>query len=214
MSLVDQLEVELSRRERSLERRIGEARSLALEGKRLQQEHEQQALLAEVHEEAVGVLNSFADSRQEEAVLRIETLVTAGLRSIFGEGMTFVVQMGQKARRTEVEFLVRSQSGDQVVETPILDARGGGVAAVSGFLLRLIVLLLRPGARRVLFLDESFAQLSAEYEEPCAEFLRELVDRAGVQIVLVTHSEVFTPVADRVYRTSQENGWTKLTKVH
>lgn len=213
MIRIDELEAELSRRERSLERRIGEARSLALEGKRLQQEHQQQELLAEVHEEAVGVLNSFADSRQQEAVRRIETLVSAGLRSIFGEGMTFAVKMEQKSRRSEVEFVVRSQAGDQIVETPILDARGGGVAAVSGFLLRLIILLLHPRARRILFLDESFAQLSAEYEEPCAEFLRELADRAGVQIVLVTHSEAFSPVADYVYRTSQVDGWTKISRV-
>jgi len=212
---LDELEAELHRRERALERRIGEARSLAEEGKRLSSEYSSSKILAEVHEEAVGVLNSFADSRQEEAIRRIELLVSSGLQSIFGEGMEFAVLSEQKARRSEVQFVIRSQAGDSVVETPILDARGGGVAAVAGFLLRVIVLLLKPNARRILFLDESFAQLSVEYEDSCASFIKELVDRTGLQVVLVTHSssQCWYEAADRIYKTSQKDGWTSVEKV-
>ena len=213
MRTVEDLGSELTRRERLLDRRIGEARTLASEGSRVQKEGQQAAFSVEIHEEAVGVLNSFADAKQEEAIRRIESLVTSGLRSIFGEGMTFVVKADQKARRSEVEFVIQSEVGGEVVETPVMDARGGGVAAVAGFLLRVIILLLKPNARRILFLDESFAQLSAEYEEPCAEFLRELADKANVQIILVTHSEAYSPFADRVYKTSQVDGWTQVEQV-
>lgn len=213
MDLLSELESELIRRERSLERRIGEARSLASEGLRMQKELEQAVALEEAHEQAVAVLNSFADSRQEEAIRRIEVLVSAGLKSIFGDSMSFVVKNDQKARRSEIEFVIRSEVEGQLVETAVLDARGGGVAAVVGFLLRVIVMLLKPGVRRILFLDETFAQLSAEFEEPCAEFLRELADKAGVQIILVTHSEAYSPFADRVYRTSQIDGWTQVEKI-
>lgn len=210
MRSIQDLETELSRRERLLERRIGEARSLASEGVRVQEEQAQAQQWAQAHEEAVGLLNSFADAKQEEAIRRIETLVSAGLRSIFGESMSFAVKSDLKARRAEIEFVIRSEVDSSIVETPVLDARGGGVAAVVGFLLRVIILLLKPGLRRILFLDESFAQLSAEYEEPCAEFLRELADKAGVQIILVTHSEAYSPFADRVYKTSQIDGWTQV----
>lgn len=213
MNEIDKLETELSRRERQLERRIGEARSLALEGIRVRDQEKESQVLAEAHEEAVAVLNSFADARQEEAIRRIETLVSTGLRSIFGESLSFAVKSDLKARRSEIEFVIRSEVDGAVIETPVLDARGGGVAAVVGFLLRVIIILLKPGVRRVLFLDESFAQLSAEYEEPCAEFLRELADKAGVQIVLVTHSEAYSPFADTVYRTSQTDGWTQVKRI-
>lgn len=72
--------------------------------------------------------------------------------------------------------------------------------AVVGFVLRLVVLLLTPGARRFLALDESFAHVSASYEPRVAEFLREVADKAGVQIMLVTHSNAYGDLADAKYR--------------
>jgi ABC-type molybdenum transport system ATPase subunit/photorepair protein PhrA len=80
-----------------------------------------------------------------------------------------------------------------------MDARGGGMAAVTGFMIRLVVLLLTPRARRILFLDETFRFVSSEYEGRLAEFLAEVAERAGVQLVLVTHSDAFNDAADAHY---------------
>jgi ABC-type branched-subunit amino acid transport system ATPase component len=99
-----------------------------------------------------------------------------------------------------------------VVETSVLDARGGGMAAVAGFVLRLVVLLLTPGARRFLALDESFAHVSASYEPRVAEFLREVADKAGVQVLLITHSTAFSDLADARYRLTL--GADGITQVH
>jgi ABC-type lipoprotein export system ATPase subunit len=68
--------------------------------------------------------------------------------------------------------------------------------------LLLVVLLLTPGARRIFFLDESFGMVSAEYEPRLAEFLREVADKAGVQIVLITHSRAYDDLADASYELS------------
>ena len=76
------------------------------------------------------------------------------------------------------------------------------MAAVVGFVLRLVVLLLTPSHRRFLALDESFAHVSASYEPRVAEFLREVADRAGVQILLITHSDAYSDLADVRYRLS------------
>ena len=86
------------------------------------------------------------------------------------------------------------------LETPILEARGGGVAAVAGFLLRACVLLLTPDSRNLLVLDEVFAHLSEEYVPRCAEFLKELCERTDLQILLVTHQPEFTQAAHKVTR--------------
>lgn len=208
MSLTD-VEATLSRAERSLDRRIGEAKALAAQGKKASEQAAEAEALVIACEEATSFLNSFADERQEKVQRQVETLVTHGVQTIFGEGLTFHVISEQKANRAEVSFSLRSMMGEEVVETPILDARGGGVAAVVGFLLRLIVTLLRDD-RPLLVLDETFAQLSADYEPRLAEFLRELVDQTGVQIVMVTHSESFSEHADRVYRFGQKEGQTTV----
>ena len=38
--------------------------------------------------------------------------------------------------------------------------------------------------------------LSQEYEPGMAEFLREVADKAGVQIILITHSTAYSDLAD------------------
>ena len=197
----------LAEAERSHQQQVGEAKGLAQQGQQSKAQAEEHRAVEVACEEAVAFLNTFADERQELVQRRIETLVTHGLVTIFGESMTFHVVSVQKASRTEVEFMLRSTMGEQTVETPILDARGGGVAAVVGFLLRLIITLLRK-QRPVMVLDETFAQLSAEYEPRLAEFLRELVDRTGVQIIMVTHSTAYSEHADKVYEFSQKDGQT------
>lgn len=198
--------------ERRLERRIGEAKSLAAQGAKAQEEAKRQRAKTIVCEEALTFLNSFADQRQKEMQDQIEELVTHGLQTIFEEPMTFHVLSENRANRAEVKFLLRSQMGDELVETPILDARGGGVAAVVGFMLRLIVKMLSD-ERPLLVLDETFAQLSAEYEGRLAEFMVELVEKTGVQIVMVTHSTVYESYADQVYRFDNVGGATTVEAV-
>jgi predicted ATPase len=198
--------------DRRVERRIGEAKSLAAQGAKAQKLAAEARATAISCEEAVAFLNSFADQRQAEVQNQIEGLVTQGLQTIFDDSMTFHVVSEVKSNRTEVRFTLRSLMGEEVVETPILDARGGGVAAVIGFLLRLVVKMLSR-ERLLLVLDETFAQLSAEYEPRLAEFIRDLVDKTGVQIVMVTHSEVYSAYADQVYKFGNEDGITTVEEV-
>jgi len=114
-----------------------------------------------------------------------------------------------------VEFVVRTTLGNDVIETPVMDARGGGLAAVIGFLLRLVVGLMGrdPHDASLMVLDETFAHVSAEYLEPTGQFLREVVDRTGVQIILVTHQPEFAEYADRVYNFSTTDGKTIVKDV-
>lgn len=213
MTVVEQLGRDLLVAERALERQVGEARHIAQQGKRTQQEIAELTSMSEAVEEAIGVLNQYADSRQGELQSRIETLLTHGLRTIFGDSMSFHIAQTQKGKLAAADFVVRSQVGGQVLDTPVMESRGGGVAAVVGFLLRLIILLLKPGAMPLLVLDESFAQLSEEYEPSLSEFIRELVDKTPVQIVLVTHSTAYNDAADVVYRFEQEDGRTRVTRI-
>lgn len=201
--------------EKLIEREIGEAKALA---KRAQQdfaEADQAEARADALEKVVGILNKFADARQEAVQSKIEALVTHGLQTVFDDSLTFHVVSETKARRVETRFVVRSKVGAEVVETSILDARGGGVAAVAGFLLRLIVVLLRPDVRPFLLLDESFSMVSEEYESRLVDFVKELTEKTPVQIVLTTHKAVeeWSTAADKVHRFSLKSGKTRVDEV-
>lgn len=162
-------------------------------------------------EKAAGVLAKIGEERQQEAQNQIESLVTQGLHKIFGDHLTFKVVQSVKGRTPVVEFVIQTSLPDgKVRETDILSAMGGGVSAVTGFLLRLVVLLLdKSKESSILVLDETFAHVSDAYLPALAEFLREIVDKAKVQIIMVTHQHIFSEVADKAYKFSLDvNGYT------
>jgi DNA repair exonuclease SbcCD ATPase subunit len=183
-----------------VDRETGEARAVALQGKALQQELGQLAAQHELLNQAAAVLARQGEERQEATQRQLEGLVSRGLQSVFDENTSFHMVQTIKANQPVIEFVIRTSYGDSVVDTPVMEARGGGMAATVGFMLRLVVMLLTPNARRILFLDETFGHVSAEYEPRLAEFLREVADKAGVQLFLVTHSDAYSDAADKRYR--------------
>ena len=185
-----------------LDRAAGAAQEVARRGKAAQAEVARLRQVAEVQDQVALLLTGLGEERQESARQQVEELVTRALQVIFADNLSFHMIQSVRANRAEVDFVIRSAYGDDVVETSVMDARGGGMAAVVGFVLRLVVLLLTPGARRFLALDESFAHVSASYEPRVAEFLREVADKAGVQLLLVTHSDAYSELADKRYRLS------------
>lgn len=121
-----------------------------------------------------------------------------------------------KAKTANVDFYVRTTFEDgTMIDTPVMESRGGGVAATVGFLLRIVVMLLRGGTNQenILVLDETFSMVSDEYLENVGAFLREIVEKTNIQILFVTHQKQFIEHADRVYRFSQTNGITKVESV-
>ena len=193
--------------------RLGEAKALAREGKTAQGSLAQADALKAVLDKAVGILNSVSETRAREAQDAIESLVTRGLQSIFGQDLSFHIESSVKGKAVNSSFVIRtSLANGDTVDTPVLDSRGGGLAATVGVLLRVVLILLDPSQPRLLVLDESFAHVSREYQSPLAEFLADLVQQTGIQIILVTHSDQFTEVADTVYRFGQNDGKTVVTR--
>ena len=206
--VLERLGAAVSSAEARVNQAVGEARQVFEHARDAQREVAELETYLQVCDEAIAVLNSYADQRQADLQHTIETLVTHGLRTIFGEGMSFHLVPGMKGKYATIDFVVRSVIDGEEVDTPVMEARGGGVAAVVGFLIRLVLLLLQPGKRHVMFLDETFAQLSSEYEPRLAEFISELVRKTDVQIVMVTHSDQYADAADAAYRFSLVDGET------
>lgn len=170
-----------------------------------------QALLEQVTE----VLRALAELKREEMRLKVENLVTYGLRSVFKEHLTFKIVSGERAKQSTMELKVVSIVNEVEVETDIVNAHGGGLVQVIALLLRIVILLFaRPAPARVLILDESLAHLSREYLEPAAELLGSLSNKLGLQILMVTHSPEFEDAADRIYSFSKSSsGMTTATLV-
>lgn len=164
---------------------------------------------------AATVLKSVGELRQEEAQQKIESLVTQGLQTVFGEELSFHIVSKASGAAVGTEFVVRTTLEDgSTVDTSVMDARGGGLAATIGFLLRLVVMLLDDSKRETLLvLDETFAHVSEDYLSRLSEFLHEVVEKTGVQILMVTHQPIFAENADKRYKFTNVNGVTKVEEI-
>lgn len=196
MTSLDDIEIGLKALTSDLERERGVVQAVFERGQKAAQLAEQAQQQATVFEQASMFLGQFADARQAQVIETIQNITSMGLSQIFDEPMELKIEQVVRARRVEMDIKVRTGN----LETPILEARGGGLAAVAGFLLRVSVLLLTPGARKLIILDEVFAMLSEDYLERTAYFLKELCDKTGLQLILVTHQTEFAEAADRVIR--------------
>lgn len=166
-----------------------------------------------VLDQAVALIGQYADARELEVQKKIETLVSNGLKTVFGEEMRFIVQQKVVGKRTDIKFKIESYYDGVFVETDILSARGGGVAAVTGFLLRVVMIMLTD-SRRLLVLDETFAQVSSDRSTNIAYLLEDLAKDYGFQFILVTHRiPEISDVSTHVYRASMHNGTTKYEAV-
>lgn len=166
---------------------------------------------AETAEQVSLLFQAYSDAEHAQLIGRIEDLVSKGIEATFGPIYRFKVAMGTERNQAVVRFSLVAPDG---TEHPVMEAQGGGLASIIGFLLRVVVLVLRPDAGpRLLVLDETFGMVSAEYHARLALFLRTLVDDLALQIILITHAPEQGIYADKVYRVSNPAGASQVADI-
>jgi hypothetical protein len=150
-------------------------------------------------------------ANEEELLKKIEQFVTFGLRRVFGGDFHFLVLMNTLGKDVKVDFQV--QQGDHLVD--VVDACGGGVAEVVGFLLQLFfVLMNKKKFAQVMILDTALVHLSDEYVDKMSGLLRDICYDLGVQIILLTHTGFYGAHSDKHYRFYQVDGKTLVEELH
>ena len=155
-----------------------------------------------------------SEASREQIRAHIEATVTAALKTVFGEGLSFRVVIGQMGGQPTVTWNVESLYGDNVMSTGVEDARGGGVVDVISLALRLAVLeIYQPKIGGPLVLDEPGKMISAEYAVNLARFLQAYSRETGRQCLLITHATQLAEFADRSFRVTLRNGTSEVTQV-
>ena len=212
---LSEIEQRIADKRRQVDLRRAEAVLLIRRGKELAEDIARLSHEIDVTDKAVLVLNSITDEQQDAAYRQIEDLLTRGVQSIFGKDYSFHVIKYERNHRPEVKFAVRSPiEGGHVIEASIMDACGGGVASVIGVLLRVVFLVLQHRNRdQPLILDESVAHLSADHLAAFGEFLKELVEITGIQVIFVTQQREFAVYADKIYDFTKIKGVTQVKEL-
>lgn len=173
------------------------------------------------------LLGKASEFARQQLKTRIEQTVTAALSAIFNDSsMRFEIEMKDIGGKPAADWRVVScykipaKAGDEdvklsaytVVASPE-DAKGGGVTDVVSLALRLALLeLSRPKPEGPILLDEPGKMISKEYLPNVAEFLKQYAAKTGRQIIMVTHHDVLTDVADVGYKVTQENGVSEVSR--
>ena len=82
------------------------------------------------------------------------------------------------------------------------DGIGGGVETVVGFCLQVYHIMLFNQAK-ILFCDESFAEISDEYLPAFMEFLRQLSEKHKFIFVLISHDIRLLPYANKKFAVNK-----------
>ena len=159
-------------------------------------------------EKARAVIQTVARQTQEGLEFRLNELVSLAMASVFEEPYELKCRFEERRGKTECD-LVFTRGGNEV--DPMGES-GGGAVDVAAFALRVAVWsMARPRSVPVLVLDEPFRFVSRDLQTKASALLKEVSERLGLQILMVSHSEDLISSADRVFRVRNKEGVSHAT---
>ncbi len=160
------------------------------------------------------LLQRASEYAREQIKQQIEMLVTHCLQFVFGPNLEFVIELNEVRGKTSAEFYVVSTYDDVKIKTKPQDARGGGIVDVISLALRIAVIqstdLYKDGP---LILDEPAKHVSNEFINNVAQFLKQISDVFHRQIIMVTHNQYLSEIADLAYKVELKNGISEVTEL-
>lgn len=116
---------------------------------------------------------------------KIENLCTVALQDILQDKtIKFKINMEETKRGIDTFFYTLSKDG----ENDIIQSEAGGTKNILSVCLRLIFSeFCKPKVEGPIILDEVGANISAEYQNNFAEFLRQFSEKNNRQIILISH---------------------------
>lgn len=160
-----------------------------------------------LHEQALTIVIQVGKKTQEQISFHISDITSLALSSIFPDPYTLQVEFVQRHNKSECDlYFVRD--GNRV--NP-LKASGGGAVDIASFALRIASWSMQtPRSRSTIVLDEPFRFVSKNYQEQASTMLKEISKKLGIQFIVITHNDILTSFADKVFETSIKKGVTKI----
>ena len=158
-------------------------------------------------ERCIEVFRVVANNRREALKVRIEKLLSYGLRVVFEEDYQVMVEYKKWGAGDRVYLKVK----DENVVNELQGYRGGALVQITSFLVRLLVLVMyKPGQRRLFMADEVFGAVSDGHLAALSGLLMELSKKLALQLLLVTHNPALYEHADKVYEVVKVDGQSKF----
>jgi DNA repair exonuclease SbcCD ATPase subunit len=150
---------------------------------------------ADLHQKSSEVFKTWLEDLLKSNVDSISELATSGLQFVIhDQELAFRIHQEPKYNRLSMSFIIEEDG----VEGDPMNSFGGGAVVIASFILRLAV-MARMNMGNLLLLDESMFALANKYIPAAAEFMRQLAERTGINILIVTHNDEFMDNAHVAY---------------
>ena len=133
------------------------------------------------------VFKGWLEDLLESNVNSIADLATSGLKHIIhDQDLTFSIKQELKRNRLSMRFVM--EEGE--AEGDPLFSFGGGAVLIISLILRLAI-MSRMKMGNLLLLDESLFALADHYVPSAGDFMKQLSERTGINILMITHNSEF-----------------------
>jgi len=144
---------------------------------------------------SIRIIQEVAQATQQELECKISEIVTAAIQAVFKEKDELKITFEMKRNKTEAEITVFNERGHTV---NLLNDDGGGLIDIVTFSLRLACWRIKATKSAPIFLfDEPFKNLSKKYLPAAIQFMHDIREKLGVQIIMITHISELAESADK-----------------
>ena len=148
-------------------------------------------------------LQTLSDTTRHKVLDRISSIVSDALQQIKDPNLEFKMNLTTERNQMDLKFVVVDKKTKH--EYDILNSCGGSIADIVSFPLKFSLLMKwEPSLSRIMILDESFKFVSVIDQEPLGEFIRQVSEKLGLQVILVTHSPTLSAKAHRIFQVTKK----------
>lgn len=149
---------------------------------------------------ASWVLTEVQKRTQERFKEKIEGLVSLAIKSVYDRPFGFELVFERKRDKMEIRPLIYEiVNGQKEYYEDAENELGGGIVDICSFALRVVLWTMEaPRSRNVFILDEPGKNLGALLPL-FGQMLREVSHKLNFQLIIITHDDALTEIADRVF---------------
>ena len=176
----------------------------------LARERESLVLFEQRHINAIEVekiIQTVAKQTQEQLEYHISGVVSMSLATVFDDPYSMIVRFVARRGKTECDLLFE-RNGE---ECNPLESSGGGPVDVASFTLKVAFLSIeKHRSRRLLIVDEPFRFVSPDLQNRCSQIIKEISEKLGLQIIMISHAENIIDSADRTFEVNIQAGISQV----
>jgi DNA repair exonuclease SbcCD ATPase subunit len=143
------------------------------------------------------LLQKMSEKQRQDACTKLENLGTHALQYAYSPDREMQIELKEIRKKPNANvYIVNKKTGYR--EEPV-SQNGGGIVDIGGLSLRVIILQsYDPFIDGPIILDEPSKMLSEEYIPQLSEFIRNIAEDFGRQVILITHDKYLAQIADQI----------------